>query len=155
MRHPSLHEFISDEQEANLRKLAAYLLTLPADYPDFEMSDFTADKSTPATVSCGTAACAVGHGPFAGVAPLGTETDWSAYSYRAFISRSTAQSWQVRVPAGNAWDWCFGGYWGETDNTVHGAAKRILWMLDRGVPDDCSQQEMGDADLCYTDMVLA
>lgn len=146
MRHQSL-DFITDEQEANLRTLAAYLLTLPADYPDFEMNDFAADDSDPRDVSCGTAACAVGHGPMAGVDP-GDETDWFEYSYCAFIEEGKSLS-------SRAWQWCFGGAWSRSDNTVHGAAKRILWLLDSGLPSNASEQRFGVEPLCYTDMVTA
>lgn len=148
-RHASLHAFISDEQETNLRKLAAYLLTLPADYPDFEMDNFAQAQgvfggSVAYVPACGTAACAVGHGPAAGFKPNGHE-NWCEYSERVFIRDNDS----------DAWDWCFAGSWSDTDNTVHGAAKRILWMLQHGLPKSHLRQRWGDAPLCYTDMVAA
>lgn len=148
-RHESL-SFITDEQEANLRKLAAYLLTLPEDYPDFEMRSFTADKSSPDTVSCGTAACAVGHGPAAGIAPLiEDDADWWRYSVRAFIG-----GWSLPE-----WGWCFDSHWSSVDNTVHGAAKRILFLLKEGLPEDFREVEDPEDyerfPSLYTDMVLA
>lgn len=134
---------LTDEQRSNLKTLAAYLRTLPADYPDFEMSDYVSGQGIAgfciaAVPVCGTAACACGHGPAAGIAPMKGET-WDAYSVRAFIP--------VHHPA---WSWCFSGEWSETDNTVHGAAARIEWMLERGVPADADDQESGNAPLCYT-----
>ncbi len=143
-RHASLNEFISDEQEANLRKLAAYLLTLPADYPDFEMSDFVQEGSEFAHLACGTAACAVGHGPMAGIDIEGPEL-WGVYSERVFIN-----DWGCE-----AWDWCFAGTWSQYDNTVHGAAKRILLMLEHGVPEEFDGYIRANLPDIYTDMVLA
>ncbi len=34
------------------------------------------------------------------------------------------------------WDWCFSGDWGEVDNTTEGAAKRIEYLLEKGLPDE-------------------
>lgn len=143
-RHPSLN--ITDEQEANLRKLAAYLMTLPADYPDFEMKDFVQTESREKreyahVAACGTAACAAGHGPIAGVAPHEGE-DWSSYTFRVFTSDDDSDG---------QWEWCFGWYWSKVDNTVHGAARRILWMLEQGVPEDANGQRWGYTPLCYLD----
>lgn len=138
---------LSDEQRANLAKLAAYLWTLPADYPDFEMSSFTNDeergdyKAQAYVATCGTAACACGHGPVAGILPESGET-WPAYSYRAFIPRLS--------PDPRPWDWCFGADWSDVDNTVHGAAARIEFMLKHGCPENSADQEMGEEPLCYT-----
>lgn len=137
--HPSISpDLISPQQEANLRKLAAYLLTLPADYPDFEMSDFTGDGSAPQRVTCGTAACAVGHGPAAGFKAKRGE-DWGPYSERLFISQSFSEAWQ----------WCFSGLWSRADNTVHGASARISWLLDNGLPKDADEQRWGEKPICY------
>lgn len=139
-RHPSLK--ITDEQETNLRKLAAYLLTLPADYPKFAMSLFTQDgrggQGHPAHLpDCGTAACAAGHGPSAGIRPKKGET-WAQYSGRAFC-----ETWSIE------WDWCFAPFWARADNTAHGAARRILHMLERGVPRNAASQARGKAPLSY------
>lgn len=132
---------ISAEQAANLRTLASYLLTLPAEYPDFEMASYVRGVDSEALVEmpeCGTAACAAGHGPKAGVAPLFGET-WETYSERAFTK------------AHRPWGWCFSGMWVTADNTAHGAARRILWMLEHGVPADLYQQQRGERPLCYLD----
>jgi len=139
---------LSEQQRANLTKLAAYLRTLPEDYPDFAMSQFVAGAYgqgfDPASVpECGTAACAAGHGPSAGVPFIPGET-WAEYSFRAFVPREDedGNDW-------GDWDWCFGAGWASTDNTAHGAAARIEWFLKNGVPDDGDDQRWGDAPLCY------
>lgn len=145
-RHPSLD--ITDEQEANLRKLAAYLWTLPADYPDFEMNRFTQDarglsNSQAHVAQCGTAACAVGHGPIAGVAPRYRETWWE-YSKRAFFGA-----------AEGLFTWCADEDWSKIDNTVHGAAARIEWALAFGIPEDADEQRWGDEPICYASAIDA
>lgn len=137
--HESLRDVITDQQENNLRKLADYLLTLPDDYPDFEMSDFTSDGSKPNNVTCGTAACAVGHGPNAGISAMPDENSWNNYSERCFIGPWTRPEYS----------WCFKSGWSGVDNTVHGAAKRIFWLLEKGLPLDAEEQLYGYADLCY------
>jgi hypothetical protein len=48
-----------------------------------------------------------------------------------------------------AWQWCFGSAWATVDNTAHGAGRRILWMLDNGVPEDAERQRDGLAPLSY------
>lgn len=130
---------LTDEQIANCRKLAAYLRTLPADYPDFEMSDFVQGGDYDhAHVACGTAACAVGHGPGAGIKPLKSE-GWFDYSSRCFITDIESE----------AWDWCFHGRWSVVDNTAHGAAARIEYMLNHGLPDSAWKQRQGRAPRSY------
>lgn len=132
---------LTDEQRSNLTKLAAYLRTLPAEYPDFEMDLFTQDgqgygRHIAHKPACGTAACAAGHGPWAGIDPLPGET-WVAYSHRAFAER------------GSGFSWCFDERWSRIDNSAHGAAARIEWMLEHGIPEDADEQRWGDAPLCY------
>jgi hypothetical protein len=138
---------ITEEQRANLTKLAAYLRTLPVDYPDFAMEDYVRGgySSGPAHVpECGTAACAAGHGPSAGIAPFKGE-NWADYSSRAFAGPI------------EAWSWCFDSAWARVDNTAHGAAARIEWMLEHGVPENAEEQCYGKAPLCYlpSDALLA
>jgi hypothetical protein len=139
---------LTDEQRTNLAKLAAYLRTLPADYPDFAMNDFVLDSSGKKGIahvaSCGTAACAVGHGPKAGIKPKSGES-WHAYSYRTLIPIMFGDDVDD-----DAWAWCFSGIWAHVDNTVHGAAARIEWMLEHGVPKNGSGQRFGCEPLCYT-----
>lgn len=139
---------LTDEQRANLRTLAAHLLTLPADYPDFEMNRFTNDgrgfcTSAAHIPKCGTAACAVGHGPNAGFVPLKGE-NWFDYSKRLFVPSNGPDDYEH-----GPWAWCFDSDWSEIDNTAHSAAQRILWLLDRGLPGNAYEQRQGYDNLCY------
>lgn len=133
------------EHRQNFYKLAMALWAgnLPG---RFDMADFKtkgAANLSPASRSCGTAACALGWSPTF-VAPAKRGEGWLPYCNRVFGVRS----------GDRAWHWCFGGGWSTTDNTPQGAAKRILWMLRRGVPDDAVFQMVAPscAPLCYTTM---
>lgn len=135
---------LNSEQVNNLSKLATYLENLPEKYKRFDMCSFMssppfkcipADQVALATyienqkeVPCGTVACAVGHGPAAGVelndiyieiAPNSKiYVDWDGYSEK-FIPQITS-----------LWEWCFGSDWESIDNTHRGAAARIRYVLN-------------------------
>lgn len=119
----------------NLTKLADYLAQLPADYDRFGMSVFYADQGPeidslaglddPTAHPCGTVACAAGHGPAAGVpVPEGT-LYWSDYTDEQLIDGEAEP---------DAWAWCFSISWARCDNTPHGAAARIRYLLEHGAP---------------------
>lgn len=144
---------ITSEQEANLRKGAAYLLVghtaMKFDMDSYctieNLEDDHYDKeiNNPNDHKCGTVGCALGHFPAAGIEPLKGEY-WHSYEYRV-----TGLSGFESKP----WDWCFGPEWKRTDNTPQGAGKRILWLLDKGLPEDWEEQQSGTSQLCYVDYV--
>lgn len=90
--------------------------------------------------NCGTVACALGHGPAAGI-PLAkahlqtkkvkgvsivTDINFGAYSKR-FVTNQYSREW----------DFLFSGDWAGTDDHHWGAAARIRFLLDKGgVPAD-------------------
>jgi hypothetical protein len=123
----------------NLDKLATYLEGLPADYRHFGMSAYmqSVDRAhffinqAPLAGSCGTIACAVGHGPAAGIPADEGTVWWTDYGEKAF---------QL---APEEWAWCFDSQWTVVDNTPHGAAKRIRYLLDHGLPEDDFEQRHG------------
>ena len=132
----------------NLQKLADYLRG-PEIAMRFDMGSYCrnsaekqdihdGDPLNPAEHSCGTVGCALGHGPASGVDPDKSET-WDRYSDRAFGLE----------PWGRDWEWCFGPIWAETDNTPKGAAARIQYLLDYGLPRNWMDQMRGDEPLCY------
>ena len=111
----------------NLRKLANYLLNLSNDYDHFGMATYNNDgrpRQAMATAQCHTVACALGHGPYAGILPLTAEgsRDWSDYQAEVFGLDCFE------------WAWCFEAGWYRVDNTPKGAALRIFYLLDEGVP---------------------
>lgn len=137
---------ITKTQEANLRKGAAYLLSgdiamrfnmaVYCTKPDLKDDEFL----KPAQHTCGTVGCAAGHFPAAGIKPFNAEF-WNEY-----ITRTTGFN-----PFCYEWEWCFGPDWRDVDNTPEGAAKRILWLLDKDLPEDWEEQQGGSAPLCYNE----
>lgn len=137
---------ITRTQRSNLKKLATYLESLPADYEHFGMwRYFTHNEESVGVYEinkvcspCGTAACAVGHGPNAGIKPLPEDDTWNDYSKRAFGFD----------PRGDArWEWCFGSEWRYADDTHYGAAARIRYLLKAGrVPEGFWEAEVFDRD---------
>jgi hypothetical protein len=115
-------------QLRNLVQLARHLRTLPADYKHFAMSDYYVASGpgewSPAGAAtglqqCGTSACAAGHGPVAGIAPL-PEEGWALYTVRAFGGYYSPYT-----------DWLFHPSWDYKDNTPRGAAARIAYALHK------------------------
>jgi hypothetical protein len=122
----------------NLRQLAAYLLNLPTE--KFDMQDFCRDEHGEKLAlnvhECGTIACAVGYGPAAGL-PISEAdaNDWLSYGRRVFgIS-----------PGSETWGWLFSGAWAWKDNTPVGAARRIVHLVEHGLPENAEQQRRGMA----------
>ena len=82
---------------------------------------------------CGTAACAVGHAPHFGIGDItafadnddGALINWYSYSNQYLIEPNNGTG---------AWNWCFSPDWAALDNTPQGAAKRIRYLLEQGVP---------------------
>jgi hypothetical protein len=123
----------------NLQKLATYLAygELPKDVR-FDMEFFTNGSQLAPT--CGTAGCAVGFAPFAGIKKKKNET-FREYCNRTLID---GDEWSV------TWIWCFGGDW---ENTPLGAAKRIQKLLNDGKPPtDWDEWDEGAAIDLYKDV---
>jgi hypothetical protein len=144
-----MNKSITPRRRANLEKLADYLESLPRNYKHFDMGDYAqhtgdhdfdgktfeqAFHADPLNTvkDCGTVACAVGHGPAAGI-PLAKahltkdgdgdwDIDWDSYAANFTPSHT------------DAWNWMFGSSWEDEDNHHFGAAARILYYLDKGVP---------------------
>ena len=120
------------EQAANLNKLADYLDSLPDDYAHFRMKSYVADyeddgisydfdlgeADTDRVLNCGTCACAVGHGPLAGILPLPGE-GWHAYEERVF---------GLTMTECDDWDYLFGPC---NPDDAKAAASRIREYLKR------------------------
>lgn len=149
-------EILTDLHRANLKKLADYLMTLPEDYANFDMASYFcedgfADEKMLIEGSsinqCGTSACAVGHAQDAGLTLTVDMTDctvnWRQTSIDLFgLSSSLSYG---------GWNWCFAAEWETTDNSPQGAAKRIYWFLDKGLPtpEDVEDMHEGELALCY------
>lgn len=141
---------ISSAKKKNLAKLADYLENLPDGYPSFDMRSFNSNSLSArievcslVESKCGTVACAVGHGPDAGITAKEGEL-WTQYSSRVFASSDS-----------RLWKWCFSDRWTQQDNTAKGAAARIrwalkhMWLFGDGVPSNWTAQWKGTEPLCY------
>lgn len=142
---------ISQWQYNNLSKLADVLDTV--DDSGFDMVHFSVDSNgckrgvSAPDPECATVACAAGHLPLV-VEPHtseSTEDEWEGY-----VNRVTGVD-VVSDIAGDldGWDWLFITNWCRVDNTAKGAAQRIRYMLNKGIPNDASCQIMGLKPLCY------
>jgi hypothetical protein len=129
-----------EEVKADLLKLADYLYNLPSYYKHFDMSTFyytdinallgsSIILRNPA--SCNTVACAVGHAPTAGV-------DCSRFTdYQDLTDWLTNNNRRV-------YSWLFSGDWSNVDNSHKGAAARIYFLLEQGLPiKPCEYTENG------------
>jgi hypothetical protein len=125
---------MKSNHQDNLLKLADYLANLPDDYEKFDMSEYMltrdgdfwqaldiTERSKPA---CGTVACAVGHGPSAGIRVYGDES-WQDYSDRVFGDLGA-----------DDFQYMFGSEWSNYDNTPRGAAARIRTFVSLGIAPD-------------------
>lgn len=133
---------LTAEQESNLRKLALYHLRgFDISHMGFTMALYSTSHGcmVDAGVSeCGSVGCLVGHGPLAGIKSMPGEF-WRDYSHRVFLSSR------------DEWNWCFNQTWFLVDNTPSGGAKRILWLLEFGLPENWEAQMDGRSPLCYRD----
>lgn len=128
----------------NLLKLADYLDTV---HSGFDMEDYCIVKGHgPRSVGpqnipeCGTVACAIGHGPKAGIPVPDDCESWHDYSESAFGLEHF----------GVEWAWCFSGDWVHVDNTPLGAAKRIRLLVNGGgIPENARMQRKGYDPLSY------
>ncbi len=130
---------LTERQRDNLKKLADYLAAGNTAMR-FDMASYCCEpgkiKVTPRNHACGTVACAVGHGPAAGIDPEGT-LSWSDYVECRLCTDT------------DVFHWLFAARWQHVDNTPEGAAGRITWYLDKGLPADFLAQVHGEAPLCY------
>lgn len=140
---------MNETHRQNLTKLADYLAQLPDDYEQFEMKCYIGEPeggrhesavlSLPEVrsyalenhgVPCGTVACAIGHGPTAGMLFQpehfypDNRPDFRAYATATFGT----PAWS------DEYDWMFSPGWSRYDNTASGAAARIRYFLEHGVP---------------------
>lgn len=84
---------LTEEQEANLRKLSAFLKTVPDNSEHFNMASFfwhpvvgvMYGDVTNDSYECGTVACAAGHGPAAGCGAKQRGESWWSYVNRTFF----------------------------------------------------------------------
>ena len=127
--------------EVNLLRAADYIEKIPQSV--FSMRLFRYDDSK--THECGAVGCVVGHCTVLDAPEnLPFDADGEINFYR----------WSGRffgLKVGSyGWAWCFAGRWHKVDNTPTGAAKRIRYLVENGLPENWREQMDGEAPLCYT-----
>lgn len=126
---------LTQVQRERLDKLATYLERLPRRTRRFDMARWVSGLWGEDAVKyarknggmCGTAACAAGYGPAAGVLmpprlASNGYVDWEGYC-QLFVGSSVPRR-----------AWVFNGAWACVDNTPHGAAARIRYLLAKDSP---------------------
>ena len=123
----------------NLQRMADYIRTIPQE--KFNMvawRDGDTNKH-----ECDSVGCVVGHCtvldkieniPFTSLGSIDF-TRWSE-DFTGIYTREE-------------WNWCFSDEWHEVDNTPEGAALRIEWLLEKGLPEDWEEQMNSEVPLCY------
>lgn len=154
---------LEPEHIANFTKLADYLAVLPADYHKFAMDTYASrvdyrlvyqgdlspeDVAVSDGLPCDTVACALGHGPAAGINPHSATHSWPSRRWEAYAADCFGASTMFHKRI-EVFRWCFSGSWVDVDNTPQGAALRIRYMLLNGVPNDAIEQMHGEADYLF------
>ena len=121
----------------NLKLMPPHIRTIPKEM--FDMRSYRRGQIK--TPECDSVGCVLGHCTVLDPEPLPMEADGAIIFFRWSIKFTGLQYGE--------WDWCFSAYWSETDNTTEGAALRIEWVLEKGLPKDWYQQMFGESPLCY------
>ena len=53
------------------------------------------------------------------------------------------------MPGTPKWHWCFSPLWVDVDNTPTGAAARIRYLVEHGLPENWRMQMHGEEPICY------
>jgi len=137
----------------NLNILADYLDKVSPD--SFNMREFYMDKygkslgisDAPLSHECGSAACAVGFGPAAGIKVPETADGWMHYSCIVFFNKPNGY---LGFGKDNLWDYLFSSNWGNRTDPQD-TARRIRYMISKNfvVPDNFREQISGLAKKSY------
>jgi len=128
----------------NLQLMADHLKT-NVKQENFHMRDYRSFRDTINPV-CGSVGCTVGTCTVLDVENvIKNFTDYDGEI--EFTAWSEDFTGLLEVEA--EWSWCFGSTWSKTDNTPTGAALRIEWLLNNGLPENWKNQMRGKEKLCY------
>jgi len=128
----------------NLRKMAEYIRTIPENL--FDMQIFRAPGNYK-EVECNSVGCVIGHCTH-------LDADNVLRNYTRFHDDSIrfhkwAEDFTEMGMYSASFQWCFDSEWADVDNTPEGAARRIEWLIDKGLPKNWQSQMEGKASLCY------
>lgn len=131
--------------------MASYIQTIPQQ--EFNMGFYREDGDE-LEQHCGTVGCVIGH-----CTVLDTDENFALFCHKAHDRcevdfTSWCESFTDMSCHDREWRWCFGSWWKNSDNTPIGAAKRIVYMLEHGLPEYWIDQMLGREPLCYRDIEL-
>ena len=130
---------LTKRHRANLRKHAKYLYAL-TDNSKFDMGRIALDshrneiRSVCDIARCGTVMCSLGYAALSFPLKAGVHDNWEEFC-RDIFGIGPYEN-------GLAWDFLFSEDWVDIDNTITGAADRIIYFLKHGIPDDCWNPEV-------------
>ena len=129
----------------NLQLMADHLKTnvIPE---NFHMNQYRGDDEGFSNPECGSVGCTVGTCTVLDAKNV-IENFTNSDGRIEFTAWSEDFTGLLEVEA--EWDWCFSSTWATTDNTPTGAALRIEWLLNNGLPENWFCQMYGKEDLCY------
>lgn len=134
---------MTQEQRNNLKKLADFIRTVPQE--KFSMFAYRGDEDE-FTHECNTIGCALGYAPQVLYDNL---QDVPKYPDSRIRFEKISDEKLGIISFSYAFAWMFSLRWTGVDNTPTGAADRIEWFLNHGLPGNWHEQMMGDAPLCY------
>jgi len=123
----------------NLNRMADYIETIPQDR--FDMHTFRTGESV--NHECDSVGCVIGHCTILDKNPL----PMHRFGYIDFDSWSS--DFTGLDSFSDEWRYLFFGLWTAVDNTPTGAAKRIRYLIEHGLPEDWHEQIEGKAPLSY------
>jgi hypothetical protein len=133
-----------------LSKLANFLDTVPGDR--FHISTWRdSDSKTVDIAQCDTAACAIGWS----TCIIPEEIMRGYICVGGYIDFAGISEWYYDAPGGSVcFDFLFSGAWVDVDNTAKGAAARIRYFLDKGVPSIFKEGIFDTDPVDYTGILL-
>lgn len=128
----------------NLRKMAEYIRTVPQE--DFNMAYFRRENADLVNVECNSVGCVIGHCTH--LDAINVIKKYIRIDRTIRFSAWAADFTGLPVYS-DGFRWCFDSEWIVSDNTPEGAARRIEWLIDKGLPENWQEQMELEAQLCY------
>lgn len=109
----------------NLQRIADFIPTIPQESFDMSTYRWGFDQEP----ECKSIGCVIGHCTI-------LDKDNILANHIGVLGRLKFTEWSEEFTGlshlSYKWDWCFSSLWASVDNTVEGARKRILYLLDKG-----------------------
>lgn len=125
--------------------MADYIEKVPQEM--FDMADFRQDgRDDINPPDCNSVGCVIGHCARLDAARVSEEyADWQigGINFTPWSYAFTGLEWD------SEWQYLFGSPWKYGDNTSTGAAKRIRYFVENGLPEDWREQMYGHSKLSY------